>query len=116
MRQPRRCRGLSAQRGAVGVAATTPNLDGCVMSFAYWHPAMRAQTRLLNAQTGKLEAVQIQRLAETRIDVRGEPVAAHGFRVLGASRPVDVWYAADGRWIGLDAMVGEGRRLSYRPR
>ncbi|MEP7056576.1 MAG: DUF6134 family protein [Caldimonas sp.] len=104
------------ERGDVRVGASAPTLDGCVMTFAYWHPAMRAQTRLLNAQTGKIEAVQMQHLAEMRIDVRGEPVTAQGYRVSGASRPVDVWYTADGRWIGLDAMVGEGRKLSYRLR
>ncbi len=104
------------ERGAMHVAATAPTLDGCVMSFAYWHPAMRAQTRLLNAQTGKLEAVHVEPLAETRIEVHGEPVAAHGYRISGASRPVDVWYAADGQWIGLDATVGKDRKLSYRLR
>ena len=93
-----------------------PAIDGCVMSFAYWHPALRMQTRLLNAQTGQVERVQVERLPDARIDVRGEPVAAHGYRIVGTSRPVDVWYGADERWIGLDAVVGEKRRLSYRLR
>ena len=107
---------ISDAPSSTRVAAAPPILEGCVMSFAYWHPAMRAQTRLLNAQTGKLEDVQVQRLAESRIRVRGEPVVAHGYRVSGASRPVEIWYAADGQWIGLDATVGGGRKLSYRLR
>ena len=88
--------------------------EGCLMSFAYWHPAMRTQTRLLNAQTGKVEPVQVRRLGGGRIDVRGVAKSAVGFRVAGAAQPVDVWYSADGDWIGLDAIVAGGRRLSYR--
>jgi len=98
--------------GALGPAS----IEGCVMSFAYWHPAMRAQARLLNAQTGQLETVQVRRLAETTIEVHGTMVPAVGYRLTGPAQPIDVWYAADGRWIGLDSVVGEGRKLSYRLR
>ncbi|HSC63273.1 MAG TPA: DUF6134 family protein [Caldimonas sp.] len=97
-------------RSASGAEAS----EGCLMSFAYWHPAMRTQTRLLNAQTGKIEPVQVRLLGEARIDVRGVARSAVGYRVAGAARPVDVWYSADGDWIGLDAIVAGGRRLSYR--
>jgi hypothetical protein len=27
---------------------------------------------------------------------------------------VDVWYSADGDWVGLDSTVAGGRQLSYR--
>ena len=101
---------------AIRTAAPAAPIDGCVMSFAYWHPSMRTQTRLLNAQTGRIEAVEVQRLPDARIDVRGDTVACRGYRVAGAARPVDVWYAADGQWVGLDAVVGDGRKLSYRLR
>jgi hypothetical protein len=106
----------AGEGGAVLVSAAPHTLDGCVMSFAYWHPAMCTQTRLLNAQTGQVEAVQVGRLVDALIDVRGEAVAAHGYRISGASRPVNVWYAADGQWIGLDAIVAGHRKLSYRLR
>ncbi|MFS2056383.1 DUF6134 family protein, partial [Variovorax sp. CT11-76] len=49
-------------------------LPGCVMSFAYWNPAMRAQQQLLNAQTGKLEPVRIVALDEGRVEVRGHGI------------------------------------------
>lgn len=101
-------------RVAIDIAAGAEAVDGCLMSFAYWHPALRAQKRLLNAQTGQVEAVQVVRLPETRVQVRGGTMTAVGLRVSGATRPVDVWYSADGDWIGLDAVVGGGRRLSYR--
>ena len=87
---------------------------GCIMTFAYWNPALRGQSRLLNPQTGKLEAVHIEQLADGTIPVGGKPVAATHWRIEGAESPVDVWYAADGAWIGLDSVVGGKHRLSYR--
>lgn len=113
--------GYAAQAGGpllrVGVGALGPaSIEGCVMSFAYWHPAIRAQSRLLNAQTGQLETVQVRRLAESTIEVHGTIVPAVAYRITGPAQPIDVWYAADDRWIGLDSVVGEGRKLSYRLR
>ena len=98
----------------VTVGSTTRSLPGCTMSFAYWNPVMRQQTKLLNAQTGAEERVQIRRLGEATLDVRGEPVAAQRWRISGAAAPVDVWYSAQGEWLGLDSTVAGGRKLSYR--
>ena len=89
-------------------------LRGCVMSFAYWNPAIQTQTRLLNAQTGKLETVQVKRIGNGPIDVRGKPVEATEFRITGAANPIAVWYSAQGEWLGLDSTVAGGRKLSYR--
>lgn len=89
-------------------------MPACAMSFAYWNPAIRSQTQLLNAQTGKVDAVQMARQDEGSIDVRGETVAAVRWRITGPPQPIDLWYAADGAWIGLDSTVGGGRKLSYR--
>jgi hypothetical protein len=99
-----------------GDAAAGATLPGCAMSFAYWHPALRSQTRLVNPQTGQVDAVTVTALAPTPIDVRGRRVDADGFRIAGAGGPIDVWTSAQGTWIGLDAVVGGGRRLSYRLR
>jgi len=102
--------------GALSVSTGTSQetLPGCVMSFAYWNPALRAQTRLLNAQTGKFETVQVSAAGTGPIAVRGSNVQATRWRITGTEHPIDVWYAADGRWIGLDATVSGGRRLRYR--
>ncbi len=93
---------------------TTQSLRGCVMSFAYWNPAIRTQTRMLNAQTGKFEAVQVSRIGAGTVEVRGEAVAATQYRITGPAAPIDVWYSATGEWVGLDSMVAGGRKLSYR--
>ena len=95
-------------------ASATQSLNGCVMSFAYWNPAIQTQSRLLNAQTGKAEAVQVSRIGSGSVEVRGQPVAATRFRITGAAEPIDVWYSAQGEWIGLDSLVAGGRKLSYR--
>ncbi len=89
-------------------------LQGCVMSFAYWNPAIQTQTRLLNAQTGRLETVQVRRVGSGSVEVRGKPVAATELRITGAANPIVVWYSAQGEWVGLDSTVAGGRQLSYR--
>jgi len=94
--------------------ATVQPLAGCVMSFAYWNPAMREQTQLLNAQTGRTEAVKVSAQGGGTIDVRGQPTTATRWRITGPVRPVDVWYTAKGEWIGLDSTVAGNRKLSYR--
>lgn len=89
---------------------------GCLMSFAYWNPALRLQNRLLNVQTGRIEEVRWQRMESTGIPVRGRTVEATRWRLTGIERPLDVWWTQDGRWVGLDAAVRGGRQLSYRIR
>jgi len=100
------------------LAVTTPKgtqpVDGCVMSFAYWNPAIRKQERLLNSQSGKLEAVQVSRVGSGTVEVRGQAVAATRWRIATPAQPIDVWYSAQGEWIGLDSTVSGSRKLSYR--
>lgn len=103
------------------LAVTTPrgtqSLGGCAMSFAYWNPAIRTQERLLNAQTGKTEAVQVSRAGDGMVEVRGQAVAAVRWRIaMPPAQPIDVWYSPQGEWIGLDATVSRNRKLSYRLR
>jgi hypothetical protein len=107
----------SAQDGNV-FSVMTPaavSVPGCVMSYAYWNPAMRAQTRLLNAQTGRLDTVSIVRVdSAAKAGAHGLPSGAMKFRINGQTNPIDVWYSAQGEWIGLDANVRGGHTLSYR--
>ena len=89
-------------------------LPGCVLSYAYWNPAMLAQSRLLNAQTGELETLRIERVGPGSVDVAGALTPAVRWRVSGAHAPIELWYSAQGDWLGLDSTVAGGRRLSYR--
>lgn len=87
---------------------------GCLMTFAYWNPSIRRQTQLINAQTGKVEAVQVRRVGDGTVEVGGKPVEAVEYRITGPAHPISVWYGTDGRWVGLDSTVAGGRKLSYR--
>ena len=95
--------------------AGTRSEPGCLMTYAYWNPAMRERTRLLNPQTGQVDTVKVERRAEGRVMVGGREVAATDWRIAGGDSPVDVWISAQGEWVGLDSMVSGGKhRLSYR--
>lgn len=87
----------------------------CLMSFAYWHPALAAQRQLLDPATGRLERVTIAPVPEARIEVDGRPSIVRGLRIAGLPQPIDVWYLGT-RWVGLDTVVAGGRQLSYRLR
>jgi hypothetical protein len=97
----------------VAAGAARETLAGCVMSFAYWNPQMLRQTRLLNAQTGKFEAVRVSALGEEVITVRGQPQTARKFRLTGPKNPIDLWYSAADEWLALESTVAGGRRLRY---
>ena len=96
------------------VGGAQENLTGCVMTFAYWNPAIRTQTRLLNPQTGRVETVQVSRVGGGSIDVRGLQTPAIQFRITGPSAAILVWYSPQGEWLGLDSIVGGKHKLSYR--
>jgi hypothetical protein len=99
---------------AVVTDAGRQALKGCVMSFAYWNLAIQRQPRLLNAQTGRSESVQVSRAGGGTVEVRGRQVAATRWRIDGPAQPIDVWYSEQGEWVGLDSMVDGGRKLIYR--
>ena len=94
--------------------AGVERLPGCVFSFAYWNPSLQKQTQLLNSQTGKFESVQVSRLGDGLLDVRGKSVPAVHWRITGPEAPIDIWYSPEGDWLGLDSIVAGGRKLSYR--
>jgi hypothetical protein len=109
---------VSARTEGAALRVNAPDgersVPGCVMSFAYWHPAMRAQRQLLNAQTGALEAVRIRRVGEALLTVGGRDRRAERWALEGPERPIELWYSAEGEWLGLDAVVARGQRLRYR--
>lgn len=109
---------VDATRGAehltVASTRTKALLAGCVMSFAYWNPAILKESRLLNAQTGEYETVSVQLLGEESLTVRGQPVFATRYRITGPRHPIDLWYSPQAEWLQLESTVRGGRRLRYQ--
>lgn len=85
---------------------------GCLMSFAYWNPAILAATSLLNAQTGERVPVRTTPLGiETLVSGRRR-LEASRHRIEGPGLAIDLWYAG-AEWVGLESAVEGGRRLRY---
>lgn len=101
----------------LAVALRTTDLPGCAMSYAYWNPRLLEQNRLVNAQTGRIDTVQITHLGAGEIQVHGMKRRASRWRITGLPHPIDLWYAEPvttaGTWLGLDSYL-DNRVLSYR--
>lgn len=102
------------------VTLTRTEAEPCLMGFAYWHPELTAQTRLLNPQTGLVEDARFERLEDGSVEARGREVPAARWQLTatppaGPRQDLTLWLdRGDGRWLGLDARVTGGRLLSYR--
>jgi hypothetical protein len=101
------------ERFEVEGAGARARLPGCVMSFAYWNPAMLRQPRLLNVQTGELTDVRIEPLGEETLRVRGAPTNAQRYALHAPKFRIDLWYAAGASWVQLESRTESGRMLRY---
>jgi Domain of unknown function (DUF6134) len=88
-------------------------LPGCVMTFAYWNPAILSQQRLLNAQTGEYLDVSIQQLGEKSLQLQGRAVPALHYRIRTGESDIELWYSSDGDWLALSTATSGGE-LRYR--
>ncbi|MEP7061022.1 MAG: DUF6134 family protein [Betaproteobacteria bacterium] len=89
------------------------SLAGCVMSFAYWDPAILRAAKLLNAQTGEYVEVGVESLGEDSIQVRGHAISARRYVLRAPAYRIDLWYSADGDWVQLESVTTGGRTLRY---
>jgi Domain of unknown function (DUF6134) len=88
-------------------------VPGCVMTFAYWNPAILSQQRLLNAQTGEYLDVSVQKLGETALPHQGRSVPALHYRLSTAEGDIELWYSSDREWLALSTTTSGGQ-LRYR--
>lgn len=90
-------------------------LPECVWTFAYWHPAMVEQKRLLNPQTGEYLPVRIELKGEETIKAAGVERKAKRYLLDAGKFRIELWYGADDRhWLALDSTLEGGRQLHYR--
>lgn len=114
---------VDLNKTTMGYTITTPNETrthqvDCMMSFAYWDPQFLKQERLLNTQTGEWIAVEIQSLGESEWKIADRTLPVTGFRILAEPQDIDIkvfYHRADGRWIGLESVLENGRVLRYAP-
>ncbi len=85
----------------------------CVMTFAYWEPAILEEARLLNPQSGEFLAIEVESLPPQELSIRGQQVVADAYRLTAPKVELTLWYA-DGRWVGLESVAKGGRILRYR--
>jgi hypothetical protein len=90
------------------------DLQGCVMTFAYWNPQMLSQGRLLNAQTGEYVDVTVTPIGEETLRVRGQRVTARRYALRGPNLAIDLWYSPTNDWLALESTTDGGRRLRYQ--
>lgn len=88
-------------------------LAGCVMSFAYWNPAILKATHLLNAQNGEYLPVQVQSLGAEPLSLGGTEVAARRYRLVTEKFSIDLWYGTRNQWLALETRTENGRLLRY---
>jgi hypothetical protein len=48
--------------------------------------------------------------------VAGNPVPAQRYQLSGPKIEIDLWYGADGRWLGLSSKAKGGRQIHYKLR
>lgn len=92
----------------------TTGLAGCVVTFAYWNPAILRQQHLLNVQTGEYLPVRVDRLGKASLQVGGHPVPAVHYRIATGEGDIEIWYSRDDDWLGLRSSTRGGRELRYR--
>lgn len=93
--------------------AGTRSLPGCVMSFAYWNPAILKESRLLNAQNGEYLAVSVRDLGAESLSLGSAKIAARRYRLDAGKFSIDLWYGAGNQWLALETRTAEGRLLRY---
>lgn len=92
----------------------TQRLGDCVMTFAYWNPAMLQQTRLLNSQDGEYIDVKITDAGADSIAVRGVKTAARRFELRSKKLSIDLWYSPQDEWLALESVTERGQKLIYK--
>lgn len=108
---------VQAAKGQQALAVKTNDAEqevaGCLKSFAYWHLPYLKTPRLLNSQTGEVMQVQLQKVGNESLEINGEAVPAQRYRLSGKDLQIDLWYSSANRWIGLESLTKEGRRIRY---
>lgn len=92
----------------------TQRLANCVLTFAYWNPAMLQQSQLLNSQDGEYVKVKITDAGADSIVVRGAQTPARRYELRSAKLSIDLWYSEQREWLALESRTERGQKLIYK--
>lgn len=92
----------------------TQRLRECVLTFAYWNPAMLQQTQLLNSQDGEFVDVKITDAGADAVDVRGVRTPARRYELRSEKLSIDLWYSEQQEWLALESKTERGQKLIYK--
>lgn len=85
-----------------------------IMPTNHWNAAVLSRNEVLNTLTGDIDRVQIEPLGPGSISrADGQMLEARHYRYTGEIE-ADVWYDADGRWVGLRFEGKDGSEIVYR--
>lgn len=98
---------------AVDVDGAEESLPQCVMSFAYWNKDFLDKSVLLNAQTGELLPVEVEKLPDEEMMIDGIERICERYRLTAENVDIEVWYGNDSKWLGLVSRTTNGKSIRY---
>lgn len=95
------------------------SLPACVMTFAYWNPAMLNQTQLLNPQNAQYLKTDIKQLDDEEMMVKTQTIKTQHYKLLGSFKGknklnIELWYDKNHDWVALKSITPEGYTISYK--
>jgi len=85
----------------------------CIKTFAYWDPAFLKESMLLNSQTGEMNKVESEFIANETLVHDGKAMSARRYRLSGDKLQIDVWYSDEDLWLALESLTENGRVVRY---
>jgi hypothetical protein len=94
-------------------------LPACIMTFAYWNPAILKQTRLLNPQNAEYLEVTVTDAGTKNILVKGQETPTRQYQLRGHYKGKDklnitLWYDQQQDWVALESVTPEGYKIVYK--
>lgn len=110
---------LQSQQFEVKVNEKNVSLPTCIMTFAYWNPLMRQQSKLLNPQNAEFLDVTVTGQGTSTLKVRGQNTPTQVYLLKGSFEGkeklnIRLWYDAQDEWVGLESTTPEGYKINYK--
>ena len=102
---------VDVERGPGGDLVSVGEMLGDLIPSSHWRGYAPGTDAILNTETGEPMPVEVTDLGLAMIETANGAVEARGYRMAG-SVTVDLWYDANGRWVGCE-FEARGQRIRY---